>query len=111
MKKLLENMQLMPKILSTLLLLGVVTTGIAITAYFEMITMDAHYSEEVDKNLPATTAMVRVNRYAAQMLAVGHSATTYDVRSAETQGAPRKATSCTSRQSSSWTRRSNATRR
>lgn len=89
MKKLLDNMQLMPKILSMLLLLGAVTVGIAVTSYAGMTSLDDDYSLEVEHNLPATTSMVRVTRYAAEMLATGHRVATRAANSNDVQGARR----------------------
>lgn len=88
MKSLLENTRIVTKIVAMLAMLGTVTIGIALMNASTMRGIDKSYSELVTSELPATVQLVRMNRYATEMVAATYRAVTFAPGSAEGQGAP-----------------------
>ena len=84
----LANTKIMHKVLAVLLLLGAVTVGLAAWNAVTTTAVDRRYSELVNSKLPATTQMVRMNRYATEMVEVAYRTTTYPRESEQAQSAP-----------------------
>ena len=88
MKRLLQDMRIMPKILAMLLMLGAVTVGIAVMNAFSMKAEDQEYSQMVSRELPATTQLVRMNRFVTEMVQIGYRTTAFAPASIQAQSAP-----------------------
>ncbi|ATY32036.1 methyl-accepting chemotaxis protein [Sphingomonas psychrotolerans] len=77
MSDLLARIKISVKILSLLLMLGLVTLGVSFYGSRALVSTAADYSVLVDKKLPITTRLARVNRLASQMLYASYRVMTY----------------------------------
>ncbi|WP_448661849.1 methyl-accepting chemotaxis protein [Sphingomonas sp. CJ20] len=75
------------KIIAVLLLLGLVTLGVAFSGSRALSKVDSQYSELTDHRLPVTTLLARVNRLAVSMVYAGYRTMAYDGSSAQAKAA------------------------
>jgi methyl-accepting chemotaxis protein len=75
------------KIASLLVLMGIITIGVAIMGSRQLLHADAGYSQLTDVKLPNTVLSVRVNRRVSDMLYAGYRTMAYDGSSAIAQAA------------------------
>ncbi|MCX8474515.1 MAG: methyl-accepting chemotaxis protein, partial [Sphingomonas sp.] len=75
------------KILGLLLMLGLVTLGVSFYGSRALTSTAADYSVLVDKKLPITTRLARVNRFGSQMLYASYRVMAYPSGSAENRDA------------------------
>lgn len=87
MKSFLENTRIATKIVAMLAMLGVVTIGIALMNASTMRGIDSRYSGLVNSELPATVQLVRMNRYATEMVQASYRAATFGTGSEALNGA------------------------
>ena len=82
MKRLLDNMKIMPKILITLALLGMVGIAVSIFNARGLARVDEHYSDLVTRQSPATMKIVRSNRMLIENVQDGLAVIAYPMGSA-----------------------------
>jgi methyl-accepting chemotaxis protein len=83
MADLLARFKISTKILALLLMLGVVTLAVAFYGSRALQSADDSYSTLVEKKLPISTMLARVNRFSTQMVYAGYRAMVYPGASAE----------------------------
>jgi len=82
-----SNMKIASKVVSLLVMLGVVTLGIAVIGYRTVNIVDEQYTALSDQTLPATTDLARANRRAVEMVYSGYQAMAHEGASAEARAA------------------------
>ncbi|MET1754394.1 methyl-accepting chemotaxis protein [Novosphingobium sp. RD2P27] len=82
-----SNMKIAGKVTALLIMLGVVTLGLAILSYQTISSIDAEYTDLADETLPATTDLVRTNRRAVEMVLAGYRAMNAEGASSEARAA------------------------
>jgi methyl-accepting chemotaxis protein len=87
MADILARIKIPMKILALLLMLGLVTLGVSFYGSRALLGTAADYSVLVDKKLPITTRLARVNRFASQMLYASYRVMTYPGGSSENRAA------------------------
>jgi methyl-accepting chemotaxis protein len=81
MKKILDDMRIMPKILITLTILGMVGVAVSILNARGLARLDDHYSDLITKQSPATMMMIRSNRLLIEDVQDGLAVLAYPVGS------------------------------
>ncbi|MGK6355992.1 HAMP domain-containing protein, partial [Sphingomonas sp. DT-207] len=87
MADMLARFKISTKILALLLMLGVVTLAVAFYGSRALQSTNDSYSALVEKKLPVSTLMARVNRLSNQMVYSGYRAMAYPGTSAEARAA------------------------
>lgn len=88
MTSLLANTRIMRKVLAVLLLLGTLTLGLTSALSLKVQSVDATYSVLVNEDLPATTQLIRMNRFATEIALIGYRTVAFSPGSAPAQAAP-----------------------
>lgn len=87
MTRVLANIKIMHKVLAVLLLLGAVTVALAVLDSSRIRMVDQNYSMLVDSKLPATIQLVRMNRFATEMVQIGYRTVAFPAGSSQSQSA------------------------
>jgi methyl-accepting chemotaxis protein len=84
------NMKIAQKVAALLIMLGVVTFGIAILSYRTINSIDADYAVLTGSTLPASTDLARANRRGTEMVYAAYRTLAYDGSSPEAKQAAEK---------------------
>ncbi|MEW9854480.1 methyl-accepting chemotaxis protein, partial [Novosphingobium sp. M1R2S20] len=82
-----SNMKIAGKVASLLIMLGVVTLGLAILSYSTISAINDDYTVLADQTLPATSDLARANRRAVEMGYSGYRAYAYPGASVQARAA------------------------
>ncbi len=82
-----SNMKIAAKVATLLIMLGIVTVGIALFSYRTFNHLDAQYSALADQTLPATSDLARANRRAVEMAHAGYQVLANEGSSREARAA------------------------
>lgn len=88
MTRFLADTKIMHKVLAVLLLLGTLTMGLTAMLSLKVKSVDGTYSRLVNGELPATTQLIRMNRFTTEMVLIGYRAVAFAPGSAQAQAAP-----------------------
>ncbi|WP_162806810.1 HAMP domain-containing protein, partial [Sphingosinicella terrae] len=86
--KILDNSKITTKVVSLLLMLGVITIGITLFSSLAMNGLSDDYGKLTRQTLPANTDLARMNRRAQQIAEIGYRATSHDSASPRARSAP-----------------------
>lgn len=88
MTRFLANTKIMHKVLAVLLLLGTLTVGLTAALSWRVEQVDESYAGLVRRHLPATSQLIRMNRFATEMGRNGYRTIAFAVTSRQAQSAP-----------------------
>ena len=88
MTRFLANTKIMHKVLAVLLLLGTLTVGLTAMLSLKVKSVDGTYAGLVNGELPATTQLIRMNRFATEIVLIGYRTVAFSPASRQAQGAP-----------------------
>ena len=82
----LANAKIMHKVLAVLLLFGTLTVRLSAMLSWRIEQVEESYSGLVNSKLPATTQLIRMNRFATEMVQIGYCTVAFPASSGQQRG-------------------------